>query len=289
MACVFLLGRVPPALRGVVRRLAAYDEHSGPPVRRRQAPAATCTLVVGIADPLRVDGRLVGSFAAGLTDAAAVTEFAGRQAGVQADLTPLGAWRLLGTPLPGLVTLPELGGVLAGLDERLADRPSWPDRIALVADVLTDLLAAAPAAPDPEVARAWSLLGASAGRVPVGALATEVGWSRRHLSETIRGAGRAPAHRGRPRPALPPRGRPAGPAARGAPARAADADVAAGCGFADHAHLDREFAALAGCSPREYVAQWAAVAVDPADVTRTPRPGSPTSKTQRRGHSTIDP
>lgn len=270
MACVFLLGSVPPALRGVVRRLAAYDEHSGRAVRRRQAPAATCTLVVGIADPLRVDGRRVGSFAAGLSDTAAVTEFAGRQAGVQADLTPLGAWRLLGTPLPGLVTLPELGGVLAGLDERLADRPSWPDRIALVADVLTDLLVAAPAAPDPEVARAWSLLGASAGRLPVGALATEVGWSRRHLSRRFAAqvglpptvAGRVLRFRRAADLLVPP------PGALLREQRIAD--VAAGCGFADHAHLDREFAALAGCSPREYVAQWADVAVDPADVTRAP-------------------
>ncbi|MFC5065080.1 helix-turn-helix domain-containing protein [Actinomycetospora atypica] len=284
---MFLLGRVPPALRGVVRRLAAYDERSDLPVRRRQAPAATCTLVVGIADPLRVDGRRVGSFAAGLTDTAAVTEFAGHQAGVQADLTPLGAWRLLGTPLPGLVSLPELGGAFAGLDERLADRPTWPGRLALVADVLTDLLAAAPAPLDPEVARAWSLLDASAGRVAVGALAAEVGWSRRHLSRRFTAqvglpptvAGRVLRFRRAADLLVPP------PGAR--LHRQRIADVAAGCGFADHAHLDREFAALAGCSPREYVAQWAAVAVDPADVTVAPGPGSPTSKTDRPRSATI--
>jgi AraC-like DNA-binding protein len=35
------------------------------------------------------------------------------------------------------------------------------------------------------------------------------------------------------------------------------AEIAADCGYADHAHLDREFRSLAGCTPTEYVAGWA--------------------------------
>ncbi len=43
---------------------------------------------------------------------------------------------------------------------------------------------------------------------------------------------------------------------RGLPAGRCIADVAAECGYADHAHLVREFRALAGCTPSKYVAEW---------------------------------
>jgi AraC-like DNA-binding protein len=45
-----------------------------------------------------------------------------------------------------------------------------------------------------------------------------------------------------------------------APVRRSIADVAADCGYADQAHLAREFRDLAGCPPSAYAAQWAAAA-----------------------------
>jgi AraC-like DNA-binding protein len=274
---VFLLAGVPPSLRGVVRRLAAYDEHSAAPVRRRQAPGSTCTLVLGLGEPLRVDDRDLGSFLAGLGDAAALTEFRGHQAGVQVDLAPLGLLRLVGAPgretSPGLLAPTELadlspgGRVLAGLPDRLADLDDWPARLALVTDVLAALLADSTAAPDPEVAHTWRRLAAAAGRIPVPDLAAEVGWSRRHLSRRFSTqVGLAPTTTARvlrfrrAADLLVP-----GPGVAARPPRRI-ADVAQDCGYADHAHLDREFRALAGCSPQEYVAGWATTGVDPADV-----------------------
>ncbi|MCD2186487.1 helix-turn-helix domain-containing protein [Actinomycetospora soli] len=263
---MFRLARVPATLRGTVRRLVAFDEGSEVVVRRRQAPTSTCTLVVGLADPLRVDGVEHAAFVTGLTVASAITEFAGHQAGVQADLTPVGALRLFGVALEGLVGLDALGPDLARLPDRLADLPSWSARLATVVAVLERRLATTGRIPDPEVARAWARLEHSAGRHPVAALADDVGWSRRHLTRRFTAqiglspttAGRVLRFRRAADLLVPPVG------AGGSTVRIAD--VAAACGFADHAHLDREFAALAGCSPTEYRAGWSTVAVDPADV-----------------------
>ncbi|MEJ2869937.1 helix-turn-helix domain-containing protein [Actinomycetospora sp. OC33-EN08] len=265
---MFRLAPVPSALRGVVRRLVAYDESADAPVRRRQAPAATCTLVVGFGDPLRVDGNALGAFVGGLTDATALTEFHGRQRGIQADLTPVGALRLFGTSLPGAVPLDALDPDWGRLPARLAALPDWSVRLDAVVDALVRRLDRARGA-DPEVWRAWSLLERSAGRAPVGGIAADVGWSRRHLTRRFTAqvglspttAGRVLRFRRAADLLVPPPG-----SIRPSPPRIAD--IAAACGFADHAHLDREFAALAGCSPRAYVAEWAGVAVDPAEVVR---------------------
>lgn len=276
---MFLLAAVPPPLRGVVRRLAAYDESSAVPLRRRQAPTSTCTLVLGLGEPLRVDDRPLGSFLGGLTDTAALTEFRGHQAGVQVDLAPLGLLRLLGAPggevtgapvvTEDLASLSSAGRTIAGLPARLAALGTWSARLALVTDSLTALLADSVAAPDPEVAHAWRRLATARGRIPVPALAAEVGWSRRHLARrfTIQ-VGLPPTTTARvlrfrhaANLLVPGPGQPTGRARR-------IADVAADCGYADHAHLDREFRALAGCTPREYVAGWATVGVEAAEVVR---------------------
>jgi hypothetical protein len=210
---VFLLSAVLPPLRGVVRRLAAYDECSGPPVRRRQAPTGACTLVLGLGEPLRVDDRRLGSFLGGLSDGVAVTEFRGHQAGVQVDLAPLGLMRLLGAPGQ------EVGG----------------------APVATEDLAA--------VSPAGRTLAALTGR-----LAAQVGLAPTTTARVLRFRRAADL-------LVPGPGEPVGRPRR-------IADVAQDCGYADHAHLDREFRALAGCSPQDYVAGWAAAGVDPAEVVR---------------------
>ena len=274
---MFLLAAVPPSLRGVVRRLAAYDETSTVPLLRRQAPTSTCTLVLGLGEPLRVDDRLLGSFLGGLAGSAAVTEFHGHQAGIQVDLAPLGLLRLLGAPgrevsgapvvVDDLAALTPAGRTLARLPARIAALEGWPARLALVNRTLADLLADSVAAPDPEVAHAWRRLEHAGGRIPMPALAAEVGWSRRHLSRRFSAqVGLAPTTTARvlrfrrAADLLVPR--PGEPAVRGRRI----ADVAGACGYADHAHLDREFRALAGCTPQDYVAGWAGAGVDPADV-----------------------
>ncbi|WP_433784759.1 helix-turn-helix domain-containing protein [Actinomycetospora sp. CA-101289] len=258
----------PPAvLRGVVTGLAGYTEHATRPLVRRESPTGGVTLILAWGGPLQVEGvgrpARHGAFLAGLDDAWATTTFTGDQAGVQVDLTPLGAARLLardGVEVAHLVTDLDLLDVpaLAALPERLAATPTWEARFALVTTTLTDLLARSAFRPAPEVAHAWRRLAAARGRVPVGELAAETGWSRRHLLARFhRQVGLAPTVAGRVlrfrhASALLVPG--AGPDRL--PADVRIADVAAACGYADHSHLVREFRDLTGWTPGEYLRAW---------------------------------
>ncbi|MGH3926723.1 MAG: helix-turn-helix domain-containing protein, partial [Pseudonocardiaceae bacterium] len=121
---------------------------------------------------------------------------------------------------------------------------------------------AAAVRPDPEVAWAWGQLLRSSGNVPVRRLAEGTGWSRRHLLTRFRdqiGLAPKPAARvlrfRRAADLLVPGSGAAG--GSDLPASRSIADVAAECGYADHAHLVRDFRALAGCTPSQYVADWA--------------------------------
>jgi AraC-like DNA-binding protein len=271
-------GRPHPALAGVVRRYEGYDELATTvPLRRREAPHGACTMILSWADPLEMAGpggrSRHAAFLAGMHDSAVVTAFAGHQQGIQVDLTPLGVLRLLDGPPAALTNrisgLDELGvPALAALPERLADLSSWPDRFALVDATLRRLLAASHLRPDPEVAHAWARLTGARGRVAVGTLADETGWSRRHLLTRFRDqvgltpttAGRVLRFREAARLLVP------GAWGLHDPSSARIADVAAACGFADHSHLVREFRDLAGVTPTRYVQEWRTGFPDVQDV-----------------------
>ena len=265
----FVLGRPHPALARCVLRYLGYREHSSTPVRRRQAPVASCTLILSLGPPIRLHGpagpSVPASFLAGMHDGPVLTEFTGRQHGLQVDLSPLGVFALLGRPMPELTNVaPQLTELdvpeLADLPPRLAEAPDWPHRFALLDDVLLRRLDASTSRPDPEVEWAWRRLVSSAGRVAVQELADDTGWSRRHLLTRFRGqVGLAPKATARvlrfqraTRLLVP------GSVYDSRPSINAPSisGIAAACGYADHAHLVREFHALAGCTPTEYVDGW---------------------------------
>jgi AraC-like DNA-binding protein len=265
----YVLGRPHPALAGRVLRYTGYREHSTVPVRRRQAPAGSCTLILSLGPPIRLHGpagpSVPSSFLAGMHDAAVHTEFVGHQHGLQVDFSPLGVFALLGRPMPELTNVaPQLAELedpeLVTLPQRLADLPDWPRRFAFLDALFLRRFETPAAQPDREVAWAWRQLERSAGRVGVGELADDLGWSRRHLLTRFRRqVGLAPKQAARVLRFQ----RAAGllvPAAvhDGSPAPVAPSisDVAAACGYADHAHLVREFHALAGCTPSVYVTEW---------------------------------
>jgi AraC-like DNA-binding protein len=267
----FVSGRPHRALTGLVLDYSGYVEVSRIPIRRRQAPTGAVTLILSFGPPLRLHGpagpSVPSSFLAGMHDAAVVTEFVGVQRGVQVNLTPLGTYVLLGTAMDGLTNqVPRVDELsvpaLAALPAQLAEAPDWRARFARLDAALLGLRAAARKLPDPEVSWAWQQLRRTAGGAGVAELAEGTGWSRRHLQTRFRNqVGLTPKTAARvlrfERAArmLVPVLADGGP---GAPAGRTIATVAAGCGYADHAHLIREFRALAGVTPSTYVAEWRA-------------------------------
>ncbi len=245
-------GRPDARLRGSVESYTGYVEHATSPMRRLEVPFAGIPMILSLGPSILVDGVRHRSFVAGLDDRATVTEYAGEQHGVEVKLTPLGARRLLGLPMRELarrvVAIEDLLGS-ERLVERLQDATDWEARFALLdAFMLRRLNQAPPVAA--QVEHAWARLHASAGAVEIGALADEVGWSRRHLTARFQAdVGLPPKAVGRilrfQRVTR----------ALYANAGGGLADVAYACGYADQAHLNRDFREFAGTTPTDYAAR----------------------------------
>jgi AraC-like DNA-binding protein len=240
-----------PRLRRFVTRYHGYAEHSSGPVVRDEGPHSGVTVIVNLGPPLTVDGTTVSSFAAGLYTRPAITAHLGEQAGLQLYVAPPAARMLLGLPLVELahraVDLEDLLGAGAReLPERLAGLPDWPARFALMDAVVARRLAVA-APPPSAVLHAWSRIVATGGRVRVGELSAETGLSARHLGARFRDElGLPPKQYARVV-----RFERAAAALRADP-RTPLAALAAGAGFADQAHLTREFRALGDTTPAAF-------------------------------------
>jgi AraC-like DNA-binding protein len=249
-----------PRLRGHVRDYVGYVEVTPGSLRRREVPSADITLIIsfgpaiGVGEPgsATAPAQRRTSFVAGLHDAPVVTEHAGYQHGIEVRLTTLAAGRLLGLPMHLLANrVVALEDLLARdaelLVERLHDAPGWAPRFALLDDALAQRLDAA-RPPSPGVAWAWTRLRETHGALPIGTLAGELGWSRRHLAAQFR-----------EQVGLPPK-----LLARIlrfdrviALLRDADperwAEVAYDCGYYDQAHFNRDFRAFAGSTPSAFL------------------------------------
>ncbi|WP_248964084.1 AraC family transcriptional regulator [Sphaerisporangium perillae] len=260
-------GTPAAALRSLIGDYHGYRERDGLPGRHRGLPSPYLTVIVTLDDPLDIaahpdpaqpPGRyhtLVG----GLHTSTALITHEGRQAGVQLALSPLGARALLGLPAGPLRNVDVdatavLGSVANELHDRLNAAPDWGRRFAILDELLlrqADLDRVVPA----EVVRAWRLLLSSGGRMPVGDLAHEVGWSTRHLRArftaeiglTPKAAARV-IRFDRARRKL----QHLAGAGMSVPCLA---DLAAECGYYDQAHLAREFRDLAGCPPTQWLAE----------------------------------
>jgi AraC-like DNA-binding protein len=134
-----------------------------------------------------------------------------------------------------------LGSFATELQERLADAKDANDRHAIAQRLLTARLSEQPATA-PEIHHALNRLRATRGAATIEAIASEIGWSRRHLATRFREA------TGLPPKALARLIRIEHAAQRvreGTPL----ADIAYESGYADQSHFNRDFRELVGCTP----------------------------------------
>lgn len=244
---------VQPVLAAYVASLVTYDVDLGAPGVHRGLPGTALTLVLPVGEPLTVGwagerGPVTTGWSSvsGLHARPAEIHHRGRQRGVQLGLTVAGARALFGVPAAALsgelLDLDDVAPQLRHLPEQLQVTP-WPQARRLVEGTLAAALARH-GEPRPRAELGRVLAGLTRGE-RVEQVAEDVGFSRRRLSDVVRAeCGLTPktyqrvARFERARRLL---------------GRRPLAEVSARCGYADQAHLTREWTSLAGCTPTAWL------------------------------------
>jgi AraC-like DNA-binding protein len=255
-----------PALRPFVGWYSGYRQAGLAPAQHRGLPSPYLTMIITLDEPMQLaahpDPRRPPcsylTHLGGLHSTPAIISHQGSQSGVQVGLKPLGARVLLGLPAGELAyadtdAAAVLGPVASELHDRIREAPTWPQRFAVVDEILLRQFRDDQEV-SREVARAWQVLLATGGTVAVPELAREAGWSSRQLGTRFRTEiGLTPKEAARvvrfdrARRLL---------QRRVAACRPTDlAALAADCGYYDQAHLAREFRSLAGLPPSRWIAE----------------------------------
>jgi AraC-like DNA-binding protein len=241
--------RPHPALANAVARYTDFADRTASPRESGEAPGGSVVVIIDLDSGWTVEGERYRSFAGGLIDRPVRVRQEGSSEGVQIDLEPPAVRTLLGVPAGELaertIGLEDLLGPEA---ERIADRLHGLEpaaRFAILDDILRLRLARASAPRTrPDTERAWALLRRSHGRMRIDAVAATLGCSRRHLANRFaedvgvspKLAARLIRFEGaRRRLGTAPLGR-----------------LAAEHGYADQAHLTREFVRLGGAPPTSF-------------------------------------
>lgn len=256
-----LVSRVPEIrLRPYVQSIEGYREsRATQTIRRRELPWPGVVLIINFGPPWRLtDPRLSArpaeydSFLAGVYDSYVITESVGLSCCMQVNFTPLGARLFLQMPMSELanrtVRYEEIAGRGgADLAAELYDAPDWDARFTLLESVLRHRIGTGKGA-CPKVTWAWQQLQRDGDNRPIASLATELGWSHRHLiaafREQIGLAPRTLARIVRFHRAI----------------RLLDGveqvrwvEIAHRAGYYDQAHFNRDFRELAGAAPGEFL------------------------------------
>jgi AraC-like DNA-binding protein len=260
-------------LRRYVAWYTGYRQRGIAPATHRGLPSPYLTMIFTLDEPLSIEahpdpGQPPGEFGTllgGLHSTPALIRHDGAQSGIQLALEPPGVRALLGLPageLAGLDVPAEavLGAVGTELRERVRGAATWPARFAVLDEILLRQLLASggSAAVPPEVLWSWRQLLRAGGAVRVADLAAGTGWSGRHLASRFRAEiGLTPKAAARVVRFDRARRRLAGHAGAGACQDGGYqlAGLAAEMGYFDQAHLAREFRALAGVPPSQWLAE----------------------------------
>lgn len=249
---------IHPELAGLVWRISGYEERGHALSGSVEMASLVVPLIISFGEPFNVAlGRAPGpnecwgSFVAGLTLDPAFIGSTGRAEAVQIDFSPLGAQRFFGSPMGDLagrmVTLDEFGDrEILQLRQRLGEMRLWEHRFELIENfVLERVRRNGPG--QSLAAQAYERLAGSDGQVRITTLASTFDCSRKHLAQSFRSEF----------------GLPAKSIARimrfenvlrtvGVSDTFDWADIALACGFADQAHLAREFVQLGGTRPTQW-------------------------------------
>jgi AraC-like DNA-binding protein len=244
-------------LRPFVSHYAGSRMRDVPPGLHTGLPSRHLDLIVSLAKPIEIE-RMPGAqsrgayraFVAGLQQSPAVVRMGGDLDCLHVFLKPGAARALLGVSgrelASRVVHLADISGAMCNeLIERLGDADTWLERFVVVDGVLLQWLR--PVTMPVVMASAWRSLTRSHGRVRVHDLARDSGFSTRHFGERFMFEfGLAPKAAARVF-----RFERACRLFLRSPRRIVD--VAMASGFHDQPHMVREWHALAGCTPREWI------------------------------------
>jgi AraC-like DNA-binding protein len=241
------------ALQPGVVEYAGYRESASKSIWRREVPSAIIPLIINFGAPFHLrDGKRTDgcyrSFAAGLYSGPVIVGSAGAAYCMQVNFTPLGALRFFHLPQSDIadrtVSLEDiLGAEGRDLAYRLRDAKDWSARFSLLDGFIAERFARAHDA-KATVIEAWHGLASQHGRMTIREIARKIGVSRRHLAKLcLSELGMTPKSLARIL-----RFDHARKLARTVP-RLGWAELAFETGYADQAHLVREFRALSGLTP----------------------------------------
>lgn len=263
--------RADGMMPGVADSVVGYDAHGVDRPIHRGLPSPHLTLILTLDEPVVTGWSVeeasgpsatrVDVVTAGLHTRPAYVRQPPAQSGIQVALHPTAARAVLGVPAAELCHRTVEGSDVAGpeigrLRARLIETTDWPERFLLVQEFLRGRVDRAADRPPvrAEVAEAWGWLVRHRGTGRVSDLAHHVLLSPRQLHAVFTaelGVGPKRFNRllrlQRAKQLI---------GSRVAQGRDVGlADVAARCGYADQAHLTRDFGSLVGTSPARWLAE----------------------------------
>ena len=255
-------------LPGAVVSACAYESSGLPPGDHRGLPSPWITFIVSVDGPVRVSGGVdegdrfdpdhatsYDVLVAGLRPVAARVEQPTAQAGVQLALHPLAAQALLGCRASDLVGQGDhghdvLGHAATELHDRVSSRTDGENRLDVIQQWMRSRVDDNRGkSVRPELIWAWRVLQDNSGRFRIDDLAREVSLSPRQLRTLmVDETGLSPKQLAR-------QFRFDAVIAQLADGSPSLAEIATSTGYADQAHLTREFRQMVGCTPTQWLAE----------------------------------